>query len=82
MYLGNSYQDVVDNLKPLFPPKQGDSIIACARKRLWLLSLKGARYIKHHVARLTPKELTEGLTINKWRTIAERIDELHRKGVL
>lgn len=82
MYLGTTYQDVVDNLKPLFAVRRDDEVIVCSGRKLWLLSLKRARYIKHHVARITAKELTEGLTGEKMATLFERIAILKQKGVL
>jgi hypothetical protein len=82
MYLGKCYQDVVDNLKPLYPAGYEDQIIVAANKGIWLLTLKQAAYIKHHIARVTPFEVTHGLSATKKAQIHHNIFALMCLGVL
>jgi len=82
MYLGKCYQDVINNLKFLFPPFLNVGVIVVLRKGLWLLTLKQAAYIKYHVARLEPYEIRHGLSEEKQSQIYFGIKRLHKKGVL
>jgi len=82
MYLGRTYQDVIDNIKPLFPHYVDDLVIVAMRKGLWLLTLKQAAYIKYHVARLEPIEVRLKLSEEKRSQIYFSIKLLRRKGVL
>lgn len=82
MYLGKCYQDVVDNIKPLYPEMIEECVIVAIRKGLWLLTLKQAAYIKHHVARVHSVEILTGLTEEKRSKIYFGIKRLYAKGVL
>jgi len=82
MYLGKTYGEVLDNLKPLYPAGYEDQIIVAANKGIWLLTLKQAAYIKHHIARVTPFEVTHGLSATKKEQIFNNIDKLMCLNVL
>jgi hypothetical protein len=82
MYLGKTYGEVLDNIKPLYPAGYEDQIIVAANKGIWLLTLKQAAYIKHHIARVTPIEVTHGLSITKKAQIHRNIWALMCLGVL
>jgi hypothetical protein len=82
MYLGKTYGEVLDNLRPLYPAGYEDQIIVAANKGIWLLTLKQAAYIKHHIARVTPFEITHGLSATKKAQIRNNIYTLVRLGVL
>jgi len=82
MYLGKNYPELMDNIKPLYNTHLDDNVIVATNKKLWLLSLKKAAYIKHHVARIHPGELHMGLTEEKRSEIYFGIKRLYKKGVL
>ena len=82
MYLGKSYIEVIDNIKPLFKPDNEDLVIVAMNKILCLKTLKQAAYIKHHVSRITPFELIHGLSELRRTQIYFGIKRLIEKGVL
>lgn len=82
MYLGKNYNEIRDNFRTLFPHESGDHIIVARRKGLWMLTLKRAAYIKHHIARLTPSEIQGRVTESKSKLISDRISFLIKKGIL
>lgn len=82
MYLGKNYNELRENFRSLFPHESGDHIIVASKKRLWMLTLNQAAYIKHHVARLTPRELQGKVSESKSKMICDRINSLIEKEVL
>lgn len=82
MYLGKNYEDLRENFKSLFPPENKDMVIVARRKGLWLLSLKEARYLKYHIARVTPDEMQTHVEYDKSKIIHDRISSLIKIGVL
>ena len=82
MYLGTTAQEVEDNLKPLFPPAPDDQIIVATRKHLWLVTLRRARYLKHHVLRVTPDDINHGLGTIKSDQLWTRVRTLKERNVL
>jgi len=82
MYLGKNYLDVIDNLKPLFENIESDMVIVARNKKLFLLTLKEAAFIKHHVAKITMFELYNGLSELRRSQIYFGIKRLYEKGAL
>jgi len=82
MHLGRHNPDVLREIKPLYPIGSDDYILVARNKSLWLLTLKEARYIKQHIARLSPTEIASGMNPLKEKAILERLSVLKKKGVL
>lgn len=76
MYLGRSFSEIQDNIKPLFSIADEDMVIVKIGRLFWLLTLVRARYYKHHVFRVTPAHLKGGFSDVEWAQIRERVEGL------
>lgn len=54
-------------------PVGSDRILVLSNQHFYLLTLRAARYCKHHIIRVTPDELLYGLPPKKWGIIGARL---------